>query len=370
MRVAIISSFRKNCGIGIYTFEFLSHLLKYESIEEIHLLTHINSNIELASKKLKIYKIINEKWPFYNSKLSYLLKKIKADVIDIEWDHSLYAPTNLLGTYIFPLLSNFKDRIFLSFHSLYRVEDIEHALVITTGNKIIGKIGSKYYFLTKKFLLDNHKIGRVFTLYEYEQVKKVARKFVIIHQGIENMKTLMTPRKNKINLTIFGFIRPTKDYKLALASLSLLPNNFRLIIAGQPKDTRLINKIKNWVDEFKVKDRVMIIPRFLSSEEKENIMKKTDILLLPYLLISNSGILLDGIKYCKPVVSTVLPEDIHQLKIGIYAENKPESFAEAVLTVNSRYNEFLENIKIVQPKFLWKNIIPQIIENYQKIANE
>jgi len=96
-------------------------------------------------------------------------------------------------------------------------------------------------------------------------------------------------------------------------------------------------------------------------------MKRTHILLLPYLLISNSGILLDGIKYCKPLVSTVLPEDIAQLKIGTYAESGPKSFAEAILVVNSRYNEFQENIKIVQPKFLWKNIIPQIIESYQKV---
>jgi glycosyltransferase involved in cell wall biosynthesis len=80
--------------------------------------------------------------------------------------------------------------------------------------------------------------------------------------------------------------------------------------------------------------------------------------------------LLDGIKYCKPIVSTVLPEDITQLKIGAYAENDAESFSEAILTVNSRYSELLENIKGVQPKFLWKNIIPQIIEAYQKIANE
>jgi glycosyltransferase involved in cell wall biosynthesis len=99
-------------------------------------------------------------------------------------------------------------------------------------------------------------------------------------------------------------------------------------------------------------------------------MERTDILLLPYILISNSGVLLDGIKYCKPVVSTVLPEDIAQLKIGIYSENERESFAQAILAVNSRYNEFLENIKRVQPKFLWKNIVPQIIENYHKITKE
>jgi glycosyltransferase involved in cell wall biosynthesis len=131
-----------------------------------------------------------------------------------------------------------------------------------------------------------------------------------------------------------------------------------------------VNEIEKWAKEYNVKDRVTLIPRFLSPKEKEKIMKRTDILLLPYMLISNSGVLIDGIKYCKPVVSTVLPEDITQLKIGAYAENKPESFAEAILAVNSRYKEFLENIKRVQPNFLWKNIIPQIIENYQKIANE
>jgi len=370
MRVAIVSSFRKNCGIGIYTLEFLSHLLKYQSIEEIHLLTHINSDIELASKKLKIYKVINEGYPFYTSKLLSLLRKIEPDVVDVEWDHSLYAPTKLLGVYIFPLLSHFKDKLFLSFHSLYRLEDVERYLITTTRNKLIGEIGGRYYSLTKEFLLNNLKVGRLFTLYEYEQVREIKKNFVVIPQGIENVRKLTGVRRDITTLTIFGFIRRTKDYKLAIASLSFLPNNFRLIIAGQPKEAELVNEIRKWAKEYNVKDRVTLIPRFLSSEEKENIMKRTHILLLPYLLISNSGVLLDGIKYCKPLVSTVLPEDIAQLKIGTYAESEPESFAEAILVVNSRYNEFQENIKMVQPKFLWKNIAPQIIENYQKIANE
>jgi glycosyltransferase involved in cell wall biosynthesis len=367
MKVVIISSFRRKCGIGIYTFEFLFHLLKRQSIEEIHLLTHIDSDIELASKKLKIYKIINEKWPLYTSKLSYLIKKMKSDVVEIEWDHSLYAPTQLLGVYIFPLLSHLKDKLFLSFHSLYRLEDVERYLIRTTRNELIGKIGGRYYSLTKRFLLNNLKVGRVFTLYQYEQVRKIKKNFVVIPQGIENVRKLAGARRDITTLTIFGFIRRTKDYKLAIASLSFLPNNFRLIIAGQPKEAELVNEIRKWAKEYNVKDRVTLIPRFLSQKEKENIMKRTHILLLPYLLISNSAVLLDGIKYCKPVVSTVLPEDITQLKIGMYAENKPEFFAEAVLTVKSRYNEFRENIKIVQSKFLWKNIVPQIIEAYQKV---
>ena len=367
MRISIISSFRKNCGIGIYTFEFLSNLLKYQEVKEIHLFTHIDSDFTLVSKKLRIYKVINEINPSYILTLLCLLRKIKPDVIDVEWDHSLYAPTKLLGIYIFPLLSYLKDKLFLSFHSLYRLEDVEHHLVTTTRNKLIGKIGGRYYSLTKEFLLNNLKVGRVFTLYEYEQVRKIMKNFVVIPQGIGNARKLTKARRDITTLTTFGFIRRTKDYKLAIASLSFLPDNFKLIIAGQPKETELVNEIRKWAKEYNVKDRVTLIPRFLSPKEKENIMKRTHILLLPYLLISNSGVLLDGIKYCKPVVSTVLPEDITQLKIGAHAENKPESFAEAILAVNSRYSEFLENIKMVQPKFLWRNIIPQIIEAYQKV---
>jgi glycosyltransferase involved in cell wall biosynthesis len=336
-------------------------------VSEVYLLTHTNSDILLNSEKLKIYKFINEKLPFYIYTLFKLFRKIKPDIIDIEWDHSLYAPTKFMGMYIFPLLFYFKEKIFLSFHSLYRTEDVERYLTATTRNKLTAKVGSIYYSLTKRFLLNNLKVGRIFTLYQYEQVKKIKKNFVVIPQGVENVRKLTKARRDITTLTIFGFIRRTKDYKLSIASLSFLPDNFRLIIAGQPKEIELVNEIEKWAKEYNVKDRVTLIPRFLSPKEKEKIMKRTDILLLPYMLISNSGVLIDGIKYCKPVVSTVLPEDITQLKIGAYAENKPESFAEAILTVNSRYNEFLENIKIVQPKFLWKNIIPQIIEAYQKV---
>ena len=368
MRVVVMSSFRKDCGIGMYTFQFLHQLLRHKDIERVYLFTHTDSDITLLSPKLEIYRIINEKYPFYTLKLSYLLKKIKADVIDVEWDHSLFSPPWLLGSYVFPLLSNFKDKIFLSLHSLYHSEDVERYLNTITGNKVVGKLGSKYYSSTKRFLLKNFAVGRVFTLYEYEQVKRMKRNFVLIPQGIEEIRRAKRKKKDKITLTIFGFIRKSKDYKLAIESLSLLPKNFRLIIAGQPKEIDLLRKIRLWAKKYGVEERVTMIPRLLSSKEKEFIMKKTDILLLPYLLTSNSGVLLDGIKYCKPVVSTVLQQDLASLGIGIYTPRENDSFAEAILTVDNRYKELQENIRRVQPKFLWRNILPQILDSYRKLT--
>jgi len=369
MRIGIISSFRNNCGIGLYTFQFLKRLLDYKNVREVHLFTHVDSDLLLLSNKLKIYKMIDEKYPFYVPKMLDLFKKIKPDVIEIEWDHSLYSPTELLGTYIFPLVFYLREKTFVSFHSLYRREDVEHSITRITGNKLIGELGSRYYSFTKLFLLNNLRIGRVFTLYEYAQVRKM-KKFVLIPHGIDKIKSMSKIRNDTTTLTIFGFIRKTKDYELAIKSLSLLPKNFRLVIAGQPVEKGLVGKIKKWIKQYNVRTRVVLIPKFLSAGEKERLMEKGDILLLPYLLISTSGVLLDAIKYCKPVVSTVLPEDISHLKIGAYSKADVEEFVEAIFTVKSRYEEFLENIKAVQPNFLWENIIPQIIENYQKIANE
>lgn len=172
MRVALISSFRKNCGIGIYTFEFVSNLLRHRNVKEVHLFTHTNSNITIPSRKLRVYKVVDEKYPFYVCKLVNKLREIEPDIIDVEWDHSLYSPTMFFGVYIFPLLSHFKEKIFLSFHSLYRDEDLSRCLSFLIRNKPIEKVLSKYYSLTKNFLLKNLKIGRLFTLYQYEQIKK------------------------------------------------------------------------------------------------------------------------------------------------------------------------------------------------------
>ena len=360
MEIGVISSFRSNCGIGLYTFQFLKCLLGYKNVREVHLLTHIDSDLLLPSRKLKIYKIIDERYPFYVPKMLDLVMKIKPDVIEIEWDHSLYSPTELLGTYIFPLLLYLREKTFISFHSLYRIEDVEHSITKITGNKLLGEVGSKYYSFTKLFLLNNLNIGRVFTLYEHEQVKKIKKKFVLIPHGIDKIKSMSKVRKDATTLTIFGFIRKTKDYELAIKSLSFLPKNFRLVIAGQPVEKGLVDKIKKWIKQYKVRNRVVFIPKFLSSREKERLMEKSDILLLPYLLISTSGVLLDCIKYCRPVVSTVLQEDISHLKIGLYSKSEAEEFAEAIFAVKSRYEDFLENIsgstKIFMEKYNTANI--------------
>jgi glycosyltransferase involved in cell wall biosynthesis len=213
------------------------------------------------------------------------------------------------------------------------------------------------------------KIGRVFTLYEYEEVKN-KQNFVMIPQGINKIRTKTMKKWNdKITLTIFGFVRPTKDYSLAIRALSYLSSEYRLVIAGKVIDKSLAREIKNLIKKLRLENRVTLIPRFLSEKEKEKIFQKTSILLLPYHIISNSAVLLDGIKYEKPVVTTVLKEDIEKMGIGKFSSHTPKEFAEKILDCNKEYQKILNNIRRVQPRFLWKNVTKKIVKAFMNLIS-
>jgi glycosyltransferase involved in cell wall biosynthesis len=369
MRIGIITSLRKECGIGIYTFELLKYLKKINEIREIHVFTHTDADIKIKNRKIKIYKVIDEKTPNYVPKMKKMLERKNLDIIDLEWEHGLYAPQYFLGTFLFPLILSLKDKLFTSFHSLYTFQDFKRALKISKNfNNFISEVGALYYKLTKTFLIKNLKVGRVFSIYEYNQIrKKDKKKFIIVPEGIERTYNQKPVNGRYVNLTIFGFIRLTKDYNLAISALNLLPKKFRLIIAGKPQKNELVGYIRALIKKYRVKDRVILIPRFLSEREKIKLMEKTHILLLPYLLISNSGVLMDGIEYLRPIVSTVLKDDIEMLRIGKYSEHNKESFSEAILNLYNNYEEYINNIKEVQKEFLWKNVIWKIIEGFYKV---
>jgi len=366
MKIFMVSSFRKECGIGKFTYDLLSNLLRHPMIEKIYLVTHTNADISLYHPKLETYRLIKENTPSYVKEILKLFIKKRPDIVNVEWDHSLYSPTPLLGIYIFPFLFKARKKLFLSLHSLYRLSDVRRYSYFLFKKWYIGEVATKYYQLTKKFLVNIPKIGRVFTLYEHEEIKN-KQNFVMIPQGINKIRSKTSKGWNdKITLTIFGFVRSTKDYSLAIRALSYLPSEYQLIIAGKVMDKNLAAEIKNLTKKLKLENRVTFIPRFLSEKEKEKIFQNTSILLLPYHIISNSGVLLDGIKYGKPVVATVLKEDIEKMGIGKFSSHTPKEFAEKILDCNREYQKILNNIRKVQPRFLWKNVIKEIVKAYAR----
>lgn len=367
MKIGILTSLRKKCGIGIYSSEFIKHLRMMKKINnklDIFIITQKDADINING--VKVYRLIDENEPFYFTKCDKILKRENPDIIDIEWDHRLYSPLIFLGQYIFPLIHKYSDKILMSFHSLYKREDVEKILKESTS--YLSSILATYYEMTKRFLIINSKKIRVFTYYELYQVAKY-KKAILIPQGIKKMPPLKKNNlSNRINLLIFGFIRDTKNYELAISSLLNLKKRCRLLIVGEPKSENIIKKIIRIIKFFKVKDRVTLIPRFVNERHKTEIFKKSHIILLPYKLISNSGVLLDSIKYCRPVVSTVLSEDIRELKIGEYAFEDSLDFSQKICRVIENYDKYYESILDKRKNFFWPNIIKKIVNLYEEIS--
>lgn len=364
-KLLIISSFRKQCGVGIYTYELIKRLIETNSELGIALITHKDSDLNIDG--IKVFKVIDENNPFYFLKVNEVIKNEKPDIINIEWEHNLYSPLPMLGTYIFPIIKKYSKQLLISFHSLYKNDDIKKVAKKRLPFPLYN-LFTYYYSLTKNFLINNSRMIRVFTYYELSQVKN-KENVVLIPEGINEYEPLDMPEFNEnINLLIFGFIRKGKGYEIAIPALKYLDERFKLLIVGKPKKQEFVNEIHKLAVENGVEDRVIVKAEFVSDNEKKNIYKNSHIVLTPYEIISNSGILLDCLELCRPIVSTVLKEDIKNLGIGEYSSEDPKKFAEKIEIVAENYKKYYKKIIEVRERFFWRNVIKEIIKTYDKFV--
>jgi glycosyltransferase involved in cell wall biosynthesis len=134
--------------------------------------------------------------------------------------------------------------------------------------------------------------------------------------------------RDATTLTIFGFVAKYKGYAEAVKALDLLPENFRLVIAGgvHPGNTE---------DDTYEQIEALAHPRveitgWLESPDVKRIMVRTDIVLAPYHENgpAGSGAVTWAITYGRPVIGThtVTFEDI-QKEAGCFVLVPPRDAA-------------------------------------------
>src|SRR5207248_3923167 len=99
-------------------------------------------------------------------------------------------------------------------------------------------------------------------------------------------------------MLFFGNIAPYKglDY-LVTATTQLLETDrtYCLIILGRPKsDSSHWNRIKQAIEDVKLRDRIIQRIEYIPDEETEIYFKAADVLVLPYTHVFQSGVLFLG----------------------------------------------------------------------------
>jgi glycosyltransferase involved in cell wall biosynthesis len=162
----------------------------------------------------------------------------------------------------------------------------------------------------------------------------------VIPFGINNSvpNTELTPAQAKRRLGIesgertilfFGAIRPYKGLEhLVGAFQRIAPRHegYRLIIAGEPKreSEKYLRDIQETIERDSSRERVIQKIGFIPDNETELYFKAADVLVLPYTLIFQSGVLFLAYSFGLPAIATDVGsfrDDIVQGETGYLARS-------------------------------------------------
>lgn len=102
-------------------------------------------------------------------------------------------------------------------------------------------------------------------------------------------------------LCFVGRIRPYKNVTALVRAFRHLPgDNLRLLVAGEPEPDRIVTEIQQAAG---TDERVLMRPGFIPEEQIPFLLGASDLLVLPYRAVLNSGTALLGLSFGRPVLA-------------------------------------------------------------------
>ncbi|HBH50243.1 MAG TPA: hypothetical protein DDX98_16480 [Bacteroidales bacterium] len=289
--------------------------LNYEINKRVNFLNLRGSHIESASKLSKIKRIIR----YYLRLLKYS-KKAKHKVFHIQWLRFYYFEGVLFST----ILKLMGKRIVYTVHDVLPHSKETPKMrklfkkVYRVSNHLIAHTGYIKKRLVEEFHLNQDKIAvvkhGVYNLNLHDAITK------------ENARSEMKISKDDIVLLFFGYITEYKGLPLlfdAFKQLERKHENIKLLVAG-----KVSQEYKDTFDRLRAQitsDNVQITTKYLDDLEVEQHYKASDIVVLPYLEASQSGVMFISYAYGKPVIAPNFggfPYDIIPEKTGLLFERQ------------------------------------------------
>lgn len=276
---AIASEIQKKYHLSIYNYQLLYPPILFPGTSQFR----PEANAECIGERI-LNSINPIKWKFVKRKI----KNHRYEIILFPYWHPFFAPmlintlsTNtiniMIGHNIFPH-EPFPFANQLTQHLLKKVNG-----VITLGKSELKKLEAFGYRGKMTFHL-----SPVYPSY----IERFQKKISPIHIPIS---------KNLRKILFFGIIRPYKGLHILLSALkSEKLRDVALIIAGEHYGN--VSELKKQIDE--LKERVYWINRYVSDEEVPAILQQCELVILPYLSATSTGVL--PLAYCagKPVIVT------------------------------------------------------------------
>lgn len=244
----------------------------------------------------------------YNNPLTWYrayrtLKREKPDVIILAWWTSSVAHMHLLISVINRL--SIRAKVFIEFHEV--VDPLEESILpLRIYSRITGRMlvkGANRYIThsesDKSLVASKYKIGPelinvvphgLYDHYDNSMDKDAAR----VKLGLDGEYVILS----------FGLIRPYKGIPYLIKAFDELPpevvGRSRLLIVGEIWEDR--ESIDKAIAGSPYKDKITLVDRYVSDDEVPVYFSASDVVVLPYLRASQSGVAHIAMAQKKPIV--------------------------------------------------------------------
>jgi glycosyltransferase involved in cell wall biosynthesis len=157
----------------------------------------------------------------------------------------------------------------------------------------------------------------------------------------------------------FGFIRDYKGLDILMEAFKYLPNDIKLIVAGEFYNNS--EKYKKLEKELNLEGRIHWFTEFIPTNEVATYFSAAEIVAQPYKTATQSGVTQVAYQLEKPMLVTNvggLAEIVPHGKVGYVTEVDPKAVAEAIQDFynNDRTAEFLPHIRTEKQKYSWEEL--------------
>ncbi|AGA80577.1 glycosyltransferase [Echinicola vietnamensis DSM 17526] len=175
--------------------------------------------------------------------------------------------------------------------------------------------------------------------------------------------------KDKTLVLFIGMIRRDKRIEIALETISLLSEEYCLLIAGNPTDYSL-SDIDYLIDKYKVGHKVVTDLGFLQKNKFEEYFSISDVLLSCHskTFPSASGPVSDARTYGLPVVVSPggqLQYYVESSKVGVVSNGfAAKDYARAIEVIKGEKNQIRESIVEASREYSWDSFVNRQVNFY------
>ena len=173
-------------------------------------------------------------------------------------------------------------------------------------------------------------------------------------------------KSGKKNILFFGLIRKYKGLDILLEAFEKLPDDYQLIIAGEPYGS--FEPYQKIIDRLPDKERIVKVLKYIKDSEVSDYFSAADLAVLPYRSATQSGISSVSYHFEVPMIVTDvggLKETIGDRGTGLVSEHgTPEAIASEI----ERYfadpqiaEDCIMNIRSEKERLSWSGFADRLI---------